>query len=135
MNLRERPREIAILYRTNAQSRALEESLRRRGIPYRLIGAVRFYDRREVRDLLAWLRLAANPSDDEAFRRAVSVPGARPPAIRPSSRSPWQRGSRVCRDGSPPRRRPHDVRAHPARGRNGARRVMRCSSTGLASRR
>lgn len=74
MNLRERPREMAILYRTNAQSRALEESLRRRSIPYRLIGAVRFYDRREVRDLLAWLRLAANPADDEAFRRAITVP-------------------------------------------------------------
>ncbi len=72
--MRERPREMAILYRTNAQSRPLEESLRRRGIPYRLIGAVRFYDRREVRDLLAWLRLAANPSDDEAFRRAIAVP-------------------------------------------------------------
>ena len=64
----------AILYRTNAQSRALEESLRRRAIPYRLVGAVRFYDRREIRDLLAWLRLIANPADDEAFRRAVAVP-------------------------------------------------------------
>ncbi len=74
MNLRERPSEIAVLYRTNAQSRSIEESLRRRGIPYRLVGAVRFYDRREVRDLLAWLRLAANPADDEAFRRAVTVP-------------------------------------------------------------
>ena len=72
--LREQPREMAILYRTNAQSRPLEESLRRRGIPYRLIGAVRFYDRREVRDLLAWLRLAANPADDEAYRRAIGVP-------------------------------------------------------------
>jgi DNA helicase-2/ATP-dependent DNA helicase PcrA len=74
MNLRERPSQFAILYRTNAQSRPLEESLRRRSIPYRLIGAVRFYDRREVRDLLAWLRLAANPADDEAFRRAITVP-------------------------------------------------------------
>ena len=74
MNRRERPSECAILYRTNAQSRALEESLRRRSIPYRLIGAVRFYDRREVRDILAWLRLAANPADDEAFRRAITAP-------------------------------------------------------------
>ncbi len=74
MDRRERPSEMAVLYRTNAQSRSLEESLRRRGIPYRLIGAVRFYDRREVRDLLAWLRLAANPADDEAFRRAITVP-------------------------------------------------------------
>ncbi|MBM3907551.1 MAG: UvrD-helicase domain-containing protein [Gemmatimonadetes bacterium] len=74
MNLRERPSEFAVLYRTNAQSRAIEESLRRRSIPYRLVGAVRFYDRREVRDLLAWLRLAANPADDEAFRRAITAP-------------------------------------------------------------
>jgi DNA helicase-2/ATP-dependent DNA helicase PcrA len=74
LNLRERPAEMAVLYRTNAQSRAIEESLRRRSIPYRLVGAVRFYDRREVRDLLAWLRLTANPADDEAFRRAIGAP-------------------------------------------------------------
>lgn len=74
LNLRERASEFAVLYRTNAQSRALEESLRRRSIPYRLVGAVRFYDRREIRDLLAWLRLAANPADDEAFRRAITAP-------------------------------------------------------------
>ena len=66
--------DVAVLYRTNAQSRALEESLRRHAIPYRLVGAVRFYDRREIRDLMAYLKLVANPSDDEAFRRAVSVP-------------------------------------------------------------
>lgn len=67
-------RECAVLYRTNAQSRALEDSFRRRSIPYRLVGAVRFYDRREIRDLMAYLKLIANPADDEAFRRAVSVP-------------------------------------------------------------
>jgi DNA helicase-2/ATP-dependent DNA helicase PcrA len=67
-------RQIAVLYRTNAQSRSLEESLRRRNVPYRLVGAVRFYDRREIRDLLAYLKLIANPRDDEAFRRAVAVP-------------------------------------------------------------
>lgn len=67
-------RAIAILYRTNAQSRALEEALRRRSVPYRLVGAVRFYDRREIRDLLAYLKLIANPRDDEAFRRAIGVP-------------------------------------------------------------
>jgi DNA helicase-2/ATP-dependent DNA helicase PcrA len=64
----------AILYRTNQQSRLIEESLRRRAIPYRLVGAVRFYDRREIKDLLAWLRLIANPADDEAFRRAIAAP-------------------------------------------------------------
>ncbi len=67
-------RECAVLYRTNAQSRALEDAFRRRSIPYRLIGAVRFYDRREIRDLMAYLKLVANPADDEAFRRAVNVP-------------------------------------------------------------
>jgi len=66
--------ESAVLYRTNAQSRGFEEQMRRAGIPYRLIGAVRFYDRREIRDLIAWLRLVANPADDEAFRRAISAP-------------------------------------------------------------
>jgi len=67
-------RDCAVLYRTNAQSRAMEEAMRRAGIPYRLIGAVRFYDRREIKDLVAWLRLVANPADDEAFRRALGAP-------------------------------------------------------------
>ena len=67
-------RHFAVLYRTNAQSRSLEEALRRRAIPYRLVGAVRFYDRREIRDLMAYLKLIANPADDEAFRRVVNVP-------------------------------------------------------------
>jgi DNA helicase-2/ATP-dependent DNA helicase PcrA len=66
--------DMAVLYRTNAQSRAFEEAFRRSGIPYRLIGAVSFYDRREVKDLLAYLRLVANPADDEAFLRAITVP-------------------------------------------------------------
>jgi DNA helicase II / ATP-dependent DNA helicase PcrA len=66
--------EMAVLYRTNSQSRALEEAFRRAGVPYRLIGAISFYERREVKDLLAYLRLVANPSDNEAFLRAVAVP-------------------------------------------------------------
>ena len=65
---------MAILYRTNAQSRPLEEAFRFRGIPYRLIGAISFYERREVKDLLAYLRLIANPADDEAFLRVVNIP-------------------------------------------------------------
>src|SRR5216117_1128748 len=65
---------MAILYRTNSQSRPLEEAFRFRGIPYRLIGAISFYERREVKDLLAYLRLIANPADDEAFFRIVNVP-------------------------------------------------------------
>ena len=66
--------DMAVLYRTNAQSRAFEEAFRRAGVPYRLVGATSFYERREVKDLLAYLRLLANPADDEAFLRAVSVP-------------------------------------------------------------
>ena len=66
--------DAAVLYRTNAQSRAIEESLVQHGIPYRLVGATRFYDRREVRDLLAYLRLVRNPADGVAFSRVVNVP-------------------------------------------------------------
>ena len=67
-------REMAVLYRTNSQSRALEVAFRNAGVPYRLVGAISFYDRREVKDLLAYLRLVSNPADDEAFLRAVGVP-------------------------------------------------------------
>ena len=66
--------DMAVLYRTNAQSRAFEEAFRRAAIPYRVVGAVSFYQRREVKDLVAYLRLIVNPSDDEAFLRAVQVP-------------------------------------------------------------
>lgn len=66
--------EMAVLYRTNAQSRAMEEAFRRMGVAYRVVGAISFYERREVKDLLAYLRLVANPADDEAFLRAIGVP-------------------------------------------------------------
>ena len=68
-------RDIAIVYRTNAQSRALEEALRKRAVAYRLVGNVRFYDRREIRDLMGYLKLIANPADDEE-RSAVAGSGA-----------------------------------------------------------
>jgi DNA helicase-2/ATP-dependent DNA helicase PcrA len=67
-------KDVVILYRTNSQSRAIEEACRRHSVQYRLVGNVRFYDRREIRDLMSYLRLIANPADDEAFRRAVSAP-------------------------------------------------------------
>ncbi len=67
-------REFAILYRTNAQSRALEDAFRRRGVPYQIVGGVRFYERREIQDLLAYLRLISNPRDAAAFQRVVNVP-------------------------------------------------------------
>ena len=66
--------EAAILYRTNNQSQALEESLRRRGIPYRIYKGASFYDRKEIKDMLAYIRLVVNPRDDEAFRRIVNYP-------------------------------------------------------------
>jgi len=67
-------RDVTVLYRTNAQSRSLEEALRREGVPYRVVGGVRFYERREIRDVLAYLRIVANPAADEAFLRVVNVP-------------------------------------------------------------
>jgi DNA helicase-2/ATP-dependent DNA helicase PcrA len=68
------PADFAVLYRTNAQSRAFEEAFRRAGMPYRVVGAVSFYERREVKDLVAYLRLMVNPADDEAFKRAIMAP-------------------------------------------------------------
>ncbi|MBI6545623.1 MAG: UvrD-helicase domain-containing protein, partial [Cyanobacteria bacterium NC_groundwater_1444_Ag_S-0.65um_54_12] len=65
---------VAILYRTNAQSRSFEEALGSRGMPYRLIGGLRFFERREIKDLLAYLRLLLNPYDDAAFCRIANVP-------------------------------------------------------------
>ncbi len=69
-----RRKDIVILYRTNAQSRALEDALRREGIPYQIIGGTRFYERREVRDLLAYLKLVHNPGDVIALARVLNVP-------------------------------------------------------------
>ncbi len=67
-------KEIAILYRTNAQSRAIEESLVRWGIPYAVVGGLRFYDRREVKDILAYLRLLINSNDSVSLLRIINVP-------------------------------------------------------------
>ena len=66
--------EFAVLYRTNAQSRVLEESLRKRNIPYRIYGGLSFYQRKEVKDALSYFRLAVNPDDDEALRRIINFP-------------------------------------------------------------
>ena len=78
--------DLAIFYRTNAQSRAVEEQLVRLGVPYRVVGGTRFYDRREVRDAMAYLKLAANPADEVAARRCLLYTS-------PSPRD--QRGSRM----------------------------------------
>ena len=66
--------QVAILYRTNAQSRALEEALRGRNVPYKIYGGVSFYQRKEIKDLLAYIRLVINPRDDEAFLRIINTP-------------------------------------------------------------
>ncbi len=69
-----RPGEVAVFYRTNAQSRVFEEVFIRVGLPYKVVGGVRFYERREVRDALAYLRLLVNPDDTVSLRRIVNVP-------------------------------------------------------------
>lgn len=66
--------DITVLYRTNAQSRVLEDALRRAAIPYQIVGSLHFYDRKEVRDLLAYLKLVANPADLIAAQRVINVP-------------------------------------------------------------
>ncbi len=66
--------DYAILYRTNAQSRVLEEALRKRNIPYRLVGGMAFYQRKEIKDVICYFRLAVNPDDDEALRRVINYP-------------------------------------------------------------
>ena len=66
--------DIAILYRTNAQSRIFEETLRKRNIPYRIYGSLSFYQRKEIKDILSYIRITVNPNDDEAFRRVVNYP-------------------------------------------------------------
>ncbi len=67
-------REIAVLYRTNAQSRALEDALRNRGLPYRIFGGLRFYDRKEIKDVIAYLRVLQNTADIVSLRRIINVP-------------------------------------------------------------
>ena len=67
--------DFAILYRTNAQSRAMEDALRKRNIPYRIYGGLSFYQRKEIKDVLSYLRLILNPSDEEALKRIINYPG------------------------------------------------------------
>ena len=69
-----RPGDVAVFYRTNAQSRVFEEVFIRLGMPYRVVGGVRFYERREVRDALAYLRMLVNPDDEVSLRRILNVP-------------------------------------------------------------
>jgi DNA helicase-2/ATP-dependent DNA helicase PcrA len=69
-----RLRDVAVMYRTNAQSRVLEDAFVRHGVPYKLIGATRFYERREIKDVVAYLRVTHNPHDDVSLKRVLNVP-------------------------------------------------------------
>ena len=106
-------RETAILYRSNAQSRQFEEKLLAAGIPYRVYGGLRFFERAEVKDALAYLRLIANRDDDPSFERIVNTPtrgiGAKTLDLlrglaRAESRSLWQASELLCRDTALPTR-------------------------------
>ncbi len=66
--------DFAVLYRTNAQSRIFEEAFRKRGIPYRIYGGLSFYQRKEIKDIIAYFRLVVNPNDEEAFKRIINYP-------------------------------------------------------------
>ncbi|GAB3798710.1 hypothetical protein GCM10027605_10840 [Micromonospora zhanjiangensis] len=110
-----RPGDVAVFYRTNAQSRVFEEVFIRVGLPYKVVGGVRFYERKEVRDALAYLRAVVNDDDTVSIRRILNTPaGASATAPRPASRpSPAGTGSRsaprcagpATRRASPPARR------------------------------
>ena len=132
---------MAILYRTNAQSRPLEEAFRFRGIPYRLVGAVSFYERREVKDVLAYLRLIANPADDEAFARIVNVPARhRGRLVRPAREVRRAMAAAIARGGAGCRARPRRAsqRAGGVRGAGAARgraaRALRAGRPGHGAR-
>ena len=120
---------IAVLYRMNAQSRAIEDALTREGLPYRMVGGVRFYERKEVKDALAYLKLIINPHDDVSFRRVVNVADARhrqgrdgrartPPIRRPPAPTRRRSGRRPVRPGG---RAPLAVGQGPARARQQGR--------------
>ena len=74
MNHQLKDSDFAILYRTNAQSRAIEDALRKRDIPYRIYGGLSFYQRKEIKDVLAYLRVIINPADEEALKRIINYP-------------------------------------------------------------
>ena len=66
--------DVAVFYRTNAQSRAIEEELVRQNVPYKVVGGARFYERREIKDMLAYLHAVANPEDEVSLKRVLNVP-------------------------------------------------------------
>ncbi|HEU4369401.1 MAG TPA: UvrD-helicase domain-containing protein, partial [Methylomirabilota bacterium] len=105
---------VAVFYRTNAQSRVLEDALRRGRIPYVIVGGVRFYERKEIKDTLAYLRLTVNPADDVAFRRAIGAPprGIGPGTLGRLDEEAARRGRPLLAVAAEP---PADLRGKPAR--------------------
>ncbi len=91
------PREIAVFYRTNAQSRVFEQAMLERGVPYVVVGSVSFYQRREVKDAIAYLRVALNRADDVGFRRIVNTPrrGVGPKALSKLAAAAAERGVQI----------------------------------------
>ena len=96
-------RDFAILYRVNAQSRVFEKVFVSRGIPYRIIGGVRFYDRAEVKDILAYLRVLHNPNDSVSVKRIINVPtrGIGDTTVQRLEQAARERGMSLLRDGAP----------------------------------
>ena len=90
---------MAVLYRINAQSRAIEDALTREGLPYRIVGGVRFYERKEIKDALAYLKLVINPHDDVSFRRVVNTP---PRGIGKAVMDALEQADPAGQDGLPP---------------------------------
>ena len=84
--------DMAILYRTNAQSRVLEDVLRRYGLPYQVIGGLRFYERKEIKDVLAYMRVVLNPSDSVSLKRIINFP------VRGIGKTSLEKVERYCRD-------------------------------------
>jgi len=87
-----KPGQCAVMYRTNAQSRVLEETFVRRGMPYRLVGATRFYSRREIKDIMAYMRLVHNPDDDISMQRIINIPPRRIGKTTLNKLSSWSAG-------------------------------------------
>ena len=120
--------DAAVFYRTNAQSRTFEEVFIRVGLPYKVVGGVRFYERREVRDAIAYLRAIANRTDDVSLRRILNVPkrGIGDRAEAAVAELGGQAGAQLRRRAAPGRRDPRS--GHPL-GQPAARRSPGCSTT------
>ena len=117
--------DFAVMYRTNAQSRLLEEAFLRAGMPYRLVGAQRFYGRREVKDVIAYLRLVHNPADEISLARVINVPprGIGDKTLAALQLAAQQAGITAGRGAA---RSGRNARRHPASGRSSRAAGRRC---------